>query len=230
AVHDDQVAYLYEHQNQFRGIRIRQTYLRHYNAQALAAQLLGNVGEISAPQLNRFRREGLECAPLRPQRSSGDCYAGGDRIGQAGAEAAYESYLRGQAGIAQLRVDSRGRPTSALAVEQNPVPGDALRLTIDIGLQRAAERALRYGIGLARAQGHWAANGGAIVALDPNNGEVLAMASAPTYKPGVYVGRIDPKKLAPLIDAKAAAKANYPGLNRVTAGLYPSGSTFKPVT
>ncbi len=96
-------------------------------------------------------------------------------------------------------------------------------------MQRAAERALREGIQLARGQGEWAANGGAIVALDPSDGAVLAMASYPTYKPSVYVGRVDPKKIEPLVNEEAAKAANHPGLNRAIAGLYPPGSTFKPV-
>ena len=111
-----------------------------------------------------------------------------------------------------------------------PEPGYALRLTLDIRLQRAAEEALAYGIDLAHENDHWAANGGAIVALDPRDGAVLAMASSPTYKPSVFVGRGDPKKLAPLLDEEAAREANYPGLNRAVAGLYPPGSTWKPVT
>ena len=68
------------------------------------------------------------------------------------------------------------------------------------------------------------------MALDPNDGSVLAMASYPTYQPSVYVGRPDEAKLAPLLDSKAAAKANYPGLNRAIDASYPPGSTFKPVT
>ena len=66
--------------------------------------------------------------------------------------------------------------------------------------------------------------------MDPNTGEILAMASAPTFKPSVFVGRTDPKKLAPLLNPTVAKKDNYPGLNRATEGLYPPGSTFKPVT
>jgi penicillin-binding protein 2 len=216
-VHDDQVAYLYEHQAQFPGVRIRQTYLRYYNSQALAAQVLGFVGEISPSQLKRLRSQG---------------YVGGDRIGQAGVEGTYDSYLRGRAGLAELRVDSLGRPKSALALSQQPEPGQAIRLTIDIGLQRTAERALKYGIALAHRtyEKGWAADGGAIVAMNPNTGEILAMASAPTFKPSVYTGKIDPEKLEPLVNAKAAEEANYPGLNRASAGVYPAGSTFKPVT
>ena len=215
AVHRAQIDYLYEHQAQFPGIRIRQTFLRRYNSQALAAQVLGYVGEISPEQLKRLRKQGYEA---------------GDRVGQAGVEAAYDQYLRGHAGEAQLRVDSLGRPKSAIDRKQNPEPGKAIRLTIDIGLQRAAERAIRYGIELARESGSWAADGGAIVALDPSTGEVLAMASSPTYMPGLFAGRTDLEKLKPLLDPKVAKEMNYQGINRATSGLYPPGSTFKPVT
>ena len=105
-----------------------------------------------------------------------------------------------------------------------------MRLTIDVGLQRAAERAIRDGIELARQQEEFNANGGAIVALDPRDGAVLAMASNPTYKPSVYVGRVDPKKLEPLTIERVAKERNYPGINRAIAGVYPPGSTFKPLT
>ena len=215
AVRPEQVAYIYEHQEQLRGVEVKQTYLRYYNSQALGAQVLGYVGEISKEQLARMRKDG---------------YRPGDRIGQIGVEAAYDQYLRGQPGIAERRVDALGRPRGPLALAQAPVPGNAVRLTIDIALQRAAERALSYGIRLAHQNGDWAADGGAIVALDPNTGEVLAMASAPTYKPAVYAGRVDREKLRPLLDPEAAKEANYPALNRATAAIYPPGSTFKPVT
>ena len=109
-------------------------------------------------------------------------------------------------------------------------PGKTVRLTIDVGLQRAAERAIREGIALAKGQDEFNANGGAIVALDPRDGAVLAMASNPTYKPSVYVGRVDPKKLEPLTVEKVAKERNYPGINRAIAGVYPPGSTFKPLT
>jgi penicillin-binding protein 2 len=228
-VHKDQVEFLQERETQFPGVEIVDTPQRYYNSQALAAQLLGYTTEVSAPQLAQFRKQGLECTPFRATSSPPKCVAGGDQIGQSGVEATYDSYLRGDAGIVQKRVTARGA-TISQDVYSSAQPGDNLRLTIDIGLQRAAERALRYGIQLARNEGHWAADGGAIVALDPNNGEVLAMASAPTYKPSVFVGRTDPKKLAPLLNQKAAAAASFPALDRVTQGVYPPGSTFKPVT
>ena len=209
------VNYLLEHQAEFPGVEIVQVYLRDYRYNALAAQILGYTGEISSEELKTLRREG---------------YRAGDRIGKTGVESAFDSYLRGARGLAQIRVDSLGRPRSRVELRQEARPGYALRLTLDIRLQRAAEQALRYGIDLARQNDHWAANGGAIVALDPRDGAVLAMASSPTYDPSVYVGRTEPEKLAPLLDEEAARTANYPGLNRATAGLYPPGSTWKPVT
>ena len=106
----------------------------------------------------------------------------------------------------------------------------AIRLTLDIGLQRAAERALQLGIRLAHQKKSWYANGGAIVALDPRDGAVLALASAPTFKPSIYTRRSSAEELAPLVDSKVAEQANYPGINRATAGLYPAGSVFKPIT
>ena len=105
-----------------------------------------------------------------------------------------------------------------------------MRLTIDMRVQRAAEQAIREGIELAKANKQYNVAGGAIIALDPRDGAVRAMASYPTYKPSVYVGRIDPKKLAPLVNNAAAKEANFPGLNRVTQVAYPPGSVWKPVT
>lgn len=210
AVGEEQVEYLYEHQSDFPGVEVVQIYLRDYPYSSLAAQILGYTGEISPEELERLRRDG---------------YRSGDRLGKTGIEAAYDTYLRGRPGLAQIRVDSLGRPQSALELRQEARAGYALRLTLDMRLQRAAEQALQYGIDLARANDHWAANGGAIVALDPRDGAVLAMASSPTYKPSVFVGRADPKKLQALY-----SDSRNPLFNRATAGLYPPGSTWKPVT
>ena len=214
AVSPEVMAYLDEHQSEFPGVDLKQTYLRSYPAEELLAQVLGYVNEISAEQLKRMRREG---------------YVLGDRIGQSGVEAAFDKVLRGKAGIAELRVDSLGRPKSDLTLTQAPEPGNSVRLTIDISLQRAAERAIQYGIARAHETDAWAANGGSIVAIDPNNGDVLAMASYPTFRPSVYT-KGDEKQLKPLLDADTARRENYPALNRATAAIYPPGSTFKPVT
>ena len=211
SVREPKASYLLEHQAAFPGVEVSATQLRDYPDGDLAAQVLGYVGEITPSQLKARKEDG---------------YAAGDRVGQSGVEAAYDRYLRGQPGTGQVRVDALGHVTSDRTFSQLPQPGDTVRLTIDAGLQRTAEEALRYGIGLAREDGEWAADGGALVAMDPNTGEVRALASNPTYDPRMYVGRVDPKKLRRL----AAPEANHPTLNRAVAGLYPPGSTFKPVT
>ena len=212
----DQIYYLSEHSAQFPGVQMHNSFLRSYRFQSLAAQVLGYVGPISPEQYKKLRRKGLQAS---------------DAIGQAGVESTYDTYLRGKDGKAQLTVDSRGRPKGAAVFETNPTPGEALRLTINIGLQRAAERALRYGVHLAHStfEGQHA-NGGAIVALSPKDGAVLAMASYPTYQPSIFVGRKDAQKLAPLLNAKVADADNHPGFNRAISVAYPPGSTFKPVT
>jgi len=213
AVGEDQVAYLYEHQFEFPGVQIQQTYLRHYPYQTLAAQVLGYVGEVSQEELD-----------ARPK-----LYRPGDKVGKGGVESRFDEYLRGVAGEAQITVDSLGQPKSGVLPRRDARAGSTVRLTIDIALQRAAERALRYGIQTARENESYNANGGALVALDPRDGAVLAMASTPTYTPSVYVGRVDPKKIEPLVNPVAAERKNFPGINRATTGVYPPGSTWKPV-
>ena len=210
SVGEEQVDYLYEHKAEFPGVEVAQVYLRDYRYGTLAAQVLGYTGEISPDELKQLHKRG---------------YRSGDRIGKTGIEAAYDTYLRGAPGLAQIRVDSLGRPQSQLELRAEARPGYALRLTLDMRLQRAAEQALQYGIGLAQANHQWAADGGAIVALDPRDGSVLAMASAPTFKPSLFVGRTDSKKLAALYN-----DPGNPLFNRATAGLYPPGSTWKPMT
>jgi penicillin-binding protein 2 len=215
-IKQDQVFYLEEHSAQFPGVRLAESWLRKYPYQSLLAQVLGYVGQISPEEYRALRKKGYDPT---------------DAIGQSGVEWAYDSYLRGRDGKAQLTVDSLGRPKGAAVVETNPSAGEALRLTIDIGLQRAAEKALRSGINLARSSAEGAfADGGAVVALDPRTGALLAMASNPTYKPSIFVGQSDRQKLAPLLNPAVAARDNSPGINRATDAAYPPGSTWKPVT
>src|SRR6266513_2033336 len=217
SIHREQADYLRERAVSFPGVDLAPTYLRNYPYQSLAAQVLGAVGLISPSQYSRLRGKG---------------YLLSDKVGQGGLEARYDAYLRGKDGLAQLRVDALGRPRSGLITEQSAQPGEAVRLTLDMNLQRAAERGIRAGIDAARASncvGCWAADGGAIVALDPRDGSILALASNPTFQPSVFSSR-NPKKLAPLLNPAVARKDNYPGVDRAIAGVYPAGSTFKPVT
>jgi penicillin-binding protein 2 len=209
AVGESKTAYLMEHQGEFPGVQITETYLRNYDQGTLAAQILGYVGEISAEQLPEKADQG---------------YVAGDRIGQTGIEAVYDNYLRGVRGQGRVFVDALGRITSEREFSQMPEAGDNVRLTLDADLQRTAEDALGFGIRLAHEQGEWAADGGALVAMDVDTGEILALASNPTFDPSIYVGRVEEKDLKRL----AAKSANYPTLNRALAGAYPPGSTFKP--
>jgi penicillin-binding protein 2 len=211
-VSSDVVMYLSERIREFPGLNIVSTYLRDYPRGGLAPQLIGHVGAVTPEQVKSGR------------------YRHGDRVGQSGIESAYDRYLRGRAGLASLRVDSLGQPRGRPRYSEAWHEGLALRLTLDAKLQRAAELALNYGIRVAIDNDAWAANGGAIVALDPRNGAVRAMATSPTFDPRLYVGKPNPSALRPLLDQEVAEAANFPALNRAIAGLYPPGSTWKPVT
>ncbi len=213
------VDYLSERAKDFRGVKLADTYLRAYPRGDLAAHLLGYVGEINAPQLKALRSQG---------------YHLGDVIGQAGVERQYDSYLRGTPGVDRLRVDSLGRPRSDFEPIVPPHAGNALRLTIDLKLQQAAEEALRFGIQAAhndQCYGCWAANGGAVVAIDPRDGSIRALASYPTYNPSLYVGSVSRRALDNAgLTSRTAKVMNYPVLDRAIDAAYPPGSTFKPMT
>ena len=214
-----QVFYLEERAEDFPGVQIVPAYLRFYPNRELAAHVLGYVSEISPEQVAALHSQG---------------YRGGDTIGQTGIESYYDRYLRGTAGVSQLRVDSLGRPISLVVPKVPAHPGNAVRLTLDVKLQKAAEEALRYGIERAhnsQCYGCWFSNGGAIVALDPNDGSIRALASFPTYRPSLFVGRVRQQALdAAGLTSRAAEAMNYPALDRGINAAYPPGSTFKPVT
>jgi penicillin-binding protein 2 len=213
----DEVLYLSERTRDFPGVKLVRAWLREYPYGTLAAHVLGHVGEITEGELKERRY-----ADLEP----------GDKVGQAGVESAFDEYLRGVPGVQRVRVDSLGMPRSGIIPVSDARPGNDVTLTIDARLQQAAEKALQDGIQIARndeCYGCWNANGGAIVALNAHNGEVLALASNPTFDPNVFV---HPNKfrLRPLVNDSVARLRNYPGLNRAVSGIYPPGSTFKPVT
>ena len=208
------INYLLERQTEFPGVQLVDTFERRYPRGSTAAQLLGFVGPITEQQL----------------RSSRGALHLGDQVGQAGVESRYDALVRGRDGIASLAVDSQGRPHGRIQASRLPSPGDALRLTIDLRVQKAAERALEEGIARARSNKNWFANGGAIVALDPRDGSVVALASNPTYNPRAFNDRRAGGALSTLLDPQKAEADNYPLLDRATQGLYPPGSTFKPVT
>ena len=206
------IRYLYEHQSEFPGMTIVNTSVRNYPFGDLAAHILGYVGEISDREL-----------------TSSKGYVLGDKVGQAGIESSFDKELRGRAGLEQLRVDSLGRPISPIEMRTPVTPGYAVRLTLDAKLQRAAQKAIVDGINLAQANHQWYAKAGAIVALDPRDGAIRALASYPTFSPSVWTSR-KKSALAPLTNPNVAQADDYPALDRAVAGAYPPGSTFKPVT
>lgn len=192
----DQVAYFAEHRMDFPGMFVEVEPLRTYPHGIVAAHLLGYLGEISEAQLQRSRELG---------------YYPGDLVGQAGLEQAYETVLRGQPGLRQVEVDVLGRETRVIATRPS-TPGMDLVLTIDLQLQQLAEQLL---------DGHR----GAIVAIDPRNGQILALASRPAFDPNAFVPR-------PTVATWRALSSDprYPLHNRATQGQYPPGSVFKIVT
>jgi penicillin-binding protein 2 len=214
-----QAEYLTERADDFPGVNVETVPLRFYPHRELAAHVLGYTGEISQQQLDTLAKQG---------------YRPGDTIGQTGIEAEYDKYLRGTPGLAIKRVDSLGRQQGSTTPLVPAHAGEAVRLTLDVKLQQAAETALRYGIERARnsgCQGCWYSNGGAIVAMDPRDGSIRALASNPTFRPSLYVGRVRQQALdAAGVTPRSAKSMNYPALDRAIDAAYPPGSTFKPVT
>ena len=160
------VAYLKEHNLEYPGVEVETSFLRRYPFKSLANHVLGYVGEASEKDL-----DDIQFAELKP----------GAHLGINGVERQYDSQLRGTDGKKTVEVDSAGRPKRFLE-NIAPKPGNNLVLTIDSELQRAAEDAIVDGIRRAHESEpeHFTnAAGGAVVALDPNTGEVLAMASYP---------------------------------------------------
>ena len=205
---DPTVAYLKEHSLEFPGVRVETTSLRAYPDKTLAAQVLGYVGEVSDQELqtDAFRM-------LTP----------GAHVGQDGIEFTYDRFLRGVDGTRTVEVDATGRPKQTLQ-EVAPQPGNNVVVSLDSNLQAAAERALAAGIVDANKSGFKNAAAGSVVALDPATGQVLAMASLPSYDPSVWVGGMSQAEYSKL----NAPQAHQPLLNRAIQGLYPAGSTFKP--
>jgi penicillin-binding protein 2 len=202
------VSYLLEHTQAYPGVEVRQNYLRDYPLGDLGAHFLGQLGEITQQELTQARFRGSKA---------------GDIVGQSGVEYTYDKWLRGVDGSVRVEVDASGRPKQVVPGGTLPQAGDNLQLSIDTKVQRAAENAVRYGIDLAHASNEPRADGGAAVVLDVHTGEVVAMASEPTFDPSWFVGGLSARHW------KKLNIATTPLLNRATQGQYPLGSTFKVV-
>jgi penicillin-binding protein 2 len=202
-----------ERADEFPGVVQEPVSIREYPYGEMAAQILGYVGQVNETELKSPAFRGVKQGTI---------------VGQAGLEYYYDHYLRGKPGEKRIAVNAEGQPVPNAKL--SPVPphaGYTLQTTLDLPLQRASEQALLEGEEHARAGGK-PAIAGAFVALDPLNGEVLAMGSSPSF---------DPDKFAkPLTNAEyeqlTAPTGDVPGrlTDLADEGEYPTGSTFKPIT
>ena len=209
------VAYIDEHPYLFDGVAVEERTERLYPNGSLAAHVLGYTGTIS--------QEELEWSS-DPRNTEGIKYNAGDIVGQAGVEFQYESVLQGIRGEQVVYVDAYGSVLASSASIE-PQSGSDVVLTIDAAVQRTAEESLARVINDIRASGNKECNAGCAVAMDVTNGEIIALASAPTYNPSVFTGGISYDDWERLSSENSAS----PLMNRVVSGLYPSASTIKPL-
>jgi len=189
----DEQAFIEAHRNELPELETIEGERRLYPRDGYASHLIGYVGEVSEEDLNQTRYA---------------AYEPGDVVGKGGVEEMYDQVLRGQDGSRDVIVDSHGREVGFLGI-QHAVPGQDLKLTIDNDLQKAAELALGD-------------RTGAIVAMDPRNGEILAMVSRPSFDPNLFAVKIDRGEWNKLI-----TDPDHPLMNKAIQAQLAPGSTFK---
>jgi penicillin-binding protein 2 len=195
---DEEVAKFIARRFRFPGVDIKARLFRQYPRGAFASHILGYIGRVTERDQGRIEEKEAEAN-----------YRGTDHFGKTGLEQRYEFDLHGTTGFEQVEVDSGGHPVRTLA-RSAPVPGNNLTLTIDAKLQEIAEQAF----GDRR---------GAMVAIEPSSGGILAMVSVPNYDPNQFVDGITTADWEVL-----NTSADKPMVNRALNGAYPPGSTFKP--
>lgn len=180
-----------------------------------AAAILGYMGPVKDSELE---------AQVDGQDEQGRMLTRTDLVGRAGLEDQYDAALRGSPGVKRIAIDRSGGVTGVID-ETQPVPGNYVVTSIDARLQKVVEDQLREAIYRARAQGK-AGDSGAAVVMDVTTGQVLAMASFPSYDPEVWSGGINTKQYQEL----TSPSSGYPLVPRATQGLYPPASAFKPIS
>src|SRR5215203_152024 len=193
------IAWVEAHNFEYPELRVEQQPQRNYPANGSLAHVLGYVGEISPDQL---KQQASKDKGLKP----------GDIIGLSGIEQIYDEYLRGRDGYREVVVDSRGRIQDEIEIV-DPIPGRDLITTIDLDLQLAAEEQLKNS----------ATRRGVLISMDPNNGEILALASSPTFDPNLFSQRIVTKEGRAVYSA-LLSDPETPLLNRAVQSRYPPGS------
>ena len=197
-LNDIEVARFTANRFRFPGVEIKARLFRHYPKGELASHAIGHIGRINAADLER-----LEVSEEMAN------YRGSDHIGKLGIEQSYEKQLHGVTGFEQVETDAGGRAIRTLS-RRAPVSGSDLTLTLDSRLQEVAEKA-------------FAQYRGALVAIEPKSGEVLAFISKPGFDPNLFIDGIDPVNWDALNNSP-----DKPLNNRALRGQYPPGSTFKP--
>lgn len=195
---DEEVATFIGQRWRFPGVEINQREYRVYPNGATGSHFIGYIGSISASDQKRLDSEGS--LPL---------YEGARNIGKVGLERSYEALLHGRPGHESLEITAGGHAVRTLDLEA-ALPGHNLELTVDLNLQRVTEAAMK-------------GKTGAVIAIEPKTGAILAFASLPTYDPNLFPGGIDPDSWSELTQSE-----EKPLLNRAMRGIYPIGSTYKP--
>ena len=195
---DEEVARFTARRYRFPGVELRARLFRHYPLGDVGAHMIGHIGRISPADKERIDN-GADAAN----------YAGAEYIGKVGIEASYQRELHGTTGVQEVEITAGGRAVRTLTLTP-PTAGNTLHLSIDIRLQEVIERAFE-------------GRRGALIAIEPATGDVLAFVSMPTVDPNHFVDGIDPKVWEDL-----NADPDKPLLNRALRGTYPIGSTYKP--
>jgi penicillin-binding protein 2 len=236
----DAVTYMSERTMEFGGVSVNDDWVRSYPEGNLASHVLGYTGAVTPDELKLEAFEGL----------SNDSV-----VGKSGVESYYEETLRGDAGWQKYDVDVLGRivpegarvnsmsefvdengtpiesdPTEELPDHvKEPEPGNNLKLTIDVDLQEVVEKELEAALDRTRAEGY-EGRGGAVIAMDPRDGEVLALVSRPDFDPQLFVGGISGEQELEEYEYLSSERSDYPFTNRAVTGGQPGASTFKIFT
>jgi penicillin-binding protein 2 len=195
---DEEIARFAANRYRFPGVEINARLFRQYPQGELFSHVVGHIGRINPREIEQLETDGLDAN-----------YRGTDYIGKVGLEQSYETHLHGTTGVEEVEVDAAGRAVRTLS-RSAPVSGNNLVLNLDAGLQEVVYRAF----------GDYR---GALVAIDPTTGGVLAFVSKPGFDPNLFVDGIDPQNWKELNES-----VDRPMVNRALAGTYPPGSTFKP--
>ena len=230
----ESVMYVSERTERYNGLVINDDYVRNYPNGELASHVLGYTGAVTEGELEGETFQGLDNDAV---------------VGKSGIELTYEEILRGEPGKKEYTVDVLGRQVAVRTADgrrydggpegipemdkperiTDPIPGKDLRLTIDLNLQKTVEKELEGAINRAQREGA-AGTGGAAVALNPNNGEILAMAGRPDFDPQIFVGGITGAEEMAQFEYLNSEEANQPFTNRAISGGYPAASTMKVFT